>query len=332
MLKQKEKEEKESKDASSRYRNILRKWDKSTGSHVDEIVGDNFFTQPTKNVAYTFRRVYNPETGDKGAYSELDIEDPGLRGLLSAEIRKYPGVNFDSDIITIRAPFPALIHNWDRLNDRAKINPESQETKDLVSLLDRVRTTPELQDYFKTRKSNLAAKVTTFDTLWTVFAPGTLVVARLFQNREQIFKVNDSPIPWYDYGAYRHHEMWAWSWDYDGKKLLKIEYCLKFERFRGTKAITDLPYYPLEYYGDEEKIKEIKDKSRERALKFIRATIRCKQGAEQMFKYHGPAYVSQRNLLSTNKDDGPTFVSFGSRHETGCTISTHLLFIGRRRR
>ncbi|GAB1319609.1 Transitional endoplasmic reticulum ATPase 1 [Madurella fahalii] len=301
----KEKEEKESKDASSRYRNILRKWDKSTGSHVDQIVGDNFFTQPTKNVAYTFRRVYNPDTGDKGAYSELDIEDPGLRGLLSAEIRKYPGVNFDSDIITIRAPFSALIHNWDKLNDRAKVNPESQETKDLVSLLDRVRTTPELQDYFKTRKSNLAAKVTTFDTLWTVFAPGTLVVARLFQNREQIFKVNDSPIPWYDYGAYRHHEMWAWSWDYDGKKLLKIEYCLKFERFRGTKAITDLPYYPLEYYGDEEKIKEIKDKSRERALKFIRATIRCKQGAEQMFKYHGPAYVSQRNLLS-NKDDGPT--------------------------
>lgn len=303
----------------------MRKWDKSTGSYVDETVGDSFFVkQQTKNVAYTFRRVYNPETGDEGAYSELDIEDPGLRQLLSSEIRKYPGVNFDSDIATIRTPFPALIHNWDKLNDRATMDPDKQETKDLVSLLDRVRTTPELQDYFKTRKSNLAAKVTTFDTLWTVFAPGTLVVARPFHNMEQIFKVNDSPIPWTTSSGYRYHQMWAWSWDYDGKKLLKVEYCLKFERFRGTKAITELPYCPLEYYGDEAKIKDIKEKSRERALSFIRATIRCKQGADQMFRYQGPAYVSQRNLLS-KKDDGPRLVSFDGFQETGSL--THQMYI-----
>jgi len=39
--------------------------------------------------------------------------------------------------------------------------------------------------------------------------------------------------------------MWAWSWDFDGKKILKVEYALKFERFRGTKPITDLPFYPV---------------------------------------------------------------------------------------
>lgn len=253
----------------------------------------------TKDVAYTFRRVYDPDTGDKGAYSALDIEDPVLIKLLKAEIGKYPGVNFDSDIITMRSPFAPIVHSWDKLNKRATIDPETQETKDLESLLGRVKTAPELQDYFKSRDSNLAAKVVTFDTLWTIFAPGRLIVARLFQNKEQVFKVNDSPIPWSSHIPYRRHKMWAWSWDCDGKKLLKIEYGLKFERFRGTKPITELPYYPVEYHTDTQKLL---DESRTRALKFIKATIRCQKGAEQMFRYSGLAYADQRNLLSSHEE------------------------------
>ncbi|KAK4446488.1 transitional endoplasmic reticulum ATPase 1 [Podospora aff. communis PSN243] len=296
----KEKEEKAEAENGGRYRNILRRWDKNAGSHVDQVVSANFFLKPqTKDVAYTFRRVYDPDTGDKGAYSALDIEDPALIRVLKQEIGKYPGVNFDSDITSMRGPFAALVHNWDKLNKRAAVEPESQVSKDLVSLLERVKTAPELQDYFKSRDSNLAAKVVTFDTLWANFAPGTLVVARLFQNVEQIFKVEDSPIPWSTYHSYRHHKMWAWSWDFDGKKILKVEYALKFERFRGTKPITELPFYPLEYHADPERLKE---ESRARALKFIKATIRCARGAEQMFRYKGLAYADQRNLLS-NKDD-----------------------------
>lgn len=294
------KEVKPEEENGGRYRNILRRWDKNAGSHVDQVVSANFFLKPeTKDVAYTYRRVYNPDTGDKGAYSELDIEDPTLILTLKEQIGKYPGVNFDSDIITMRGPFAALIHNWHKLNERAAVEPESQMSKDLTSLLERVKTAPELQDYFKSRDSNLAAKVTTFDTLWANFAPGTLVVARLFQNVEQIFKVEDSPIPWSLSQTYRHHKMWAWSWDFDGKKILKVEYALKFERFRGTKPIKELPYYPIEYHPDPDRLKR---ESRERALKFIKATIRCARGAEQMFRYRGLAYADQRNLLS-NKDD-----------------------------
>ena len=98
------------KKETTRYRNILRKWDKNTGSHVDEVVGENFFLeQQVKGVAYTFRRVYDPETGDKGAYSELDIEDPTLIQELKHEIGKYPGVNFDGDMVTMTNPFAPLV-------------------------------------------------------------------------------------------------------------------------------------------------------------------------------------------------------------------------------
>jgi hypothetical protein len=61
-------------------------------------------------VAYTFRRVYDPQTGEKGAYSELDIEDEGLIALLRSVIdNKYPGVNFDGDLVNMSAPFAPLV-------------------------------------------------------------------------------------------------------------------------------------------------------------------------------------------------------------------------------
>jgi hypothetical protein len=97
-------------EGAGRYRNILRKWDKNSGSHKDEVVGANFFLkQQSKDIAYTFRRVYNPDTGEKGAYSSIDVEDPLLIALLKAEIGKYPGINFDSDIVSISQPFAPLV-------------------------------------------------------------------------------------------------------------------------------------------------------------------------------------------------------------------------------
>ncbi|KAK3319660.1 putative 26S protease regulatory subunit [Cercophora scortea] len=289
-------------DKNSRYRNILRKWDRDTGSHKDEVVGANFFLEKqSKDVAYTFRRVYDPASGEKGAYSELEIEDPALIQVLKNEIGKYPGVNLDSGIIAMQNPFSPLVHNWEKLNKRAGQDPESQTSQDLSSLLDRVQTAPELQDYFKVRESNLASKVVTFNTLWTVFVPGTLVVARLFQNVAQIFKIVDAPIPVSRPYPSRQVTMWASSWDWNGKKLVRVEYELNFEWFRGTRAITELPYYPLMYHEDPERLLK---EARTRALRFIRATARCTPGAGQMFRYDGVAYGEQRNILSS-KDTPP---------------------------
>jgi len=95
---------------SSRYRNILRKWDKTTGAHKDTVVGASWFDKPkAKEFAYTFRRVYNPDTGEQDAYSEIEIEDELLIQLLKTEIGKYPGVNFDGELVYMRSPFPALV-------------------------------------------------------------------------------------------------------------------------------------------------------------------------------------------------------------------------------
>ena len=77
--------------------------------------------------------------------------------------------------------------------------------------------------------------------------------------------------------------------------MIKVEYELKFERFRGTRPITELPYYPLEYHENPEGLME---EARERAVMYLKATARCKPGAGQMFRYTGLAFADQRDIFS----------------------------------
>jgi hypothetical protein len=83
--------------------------------------------------------------------------------------------------------------------------------------------------------------------------------------------------------------------------MLKVEYGLKFDRFPGTKDITELQYYPLSFYEHPEELCNI---IRKRSLQFIKTTARCNQGASQMYRYEGLAYADQRSVLS-NEDDKP---------------------------
>jgi hypothetical protein len=176
--------------------------------------------------------------------------------------------------------------------------PETQASKDLAHLLERIQTAPELEKYFKVRETNMNASITTYETLWTVFAPKTKIVAKPFMNMEQVLEVNSAPIP-FSTPAESSLQMWTWCWDWNGKKMVKVYYLLRFERFRGTKPINELPFYPLEYHINKE---ELCEKIRKRSKEYIKA-VRVKSGASQMFTYVGNAYGDRRKVLATTDDD-----------------------------
>jgi hypothetical protein len=176
--------------------------------------------------------------------------------------------------------------------------PENQASKDLAHLLQRIQAAPELEKYFKVRETNANALITTYETLWTSFAPKTRIVAKPFMNIPQVLEVTSSPIP-FSNPAESSLQMWAWCWDWNGKKMVKVYYLLRFERFRGTKPINELPFYPLDYHINKEELCEtIKKRSKE----YIRA-VRCKPGASQMFTYVGNAYGDRRKVLASKDDD-----------------------------
>ena len=190
------------------------------------------------------------------------------------------------------------MHNWDKLKQRLADTPESQATKDLAHLLNRIETAPELEKYFKIRIPNMSAQITTYETLWTCFAPKTRIIAKPFFNTPQILEVLNSPIP-FSNPVESTLDMWAWCWDWNGKKMIRVYYLLKFERFRGTKPINELVYYPLEFDPNKE---EICAKVKERSEKYVTA-VSAKTGAAQMFTYKGDAYGDRRKNIASDEDE-----------------------------
>lgn len=266
----------------------MNRWNGNIGGRDDYDIGNIRGARSkgaVSETAFTFRKVMDLSDDKKLKYSEVDIEDRELRDLLKKVIgESYPDQSWEGNITNMIAPFAPIIHNWAELvNVCSDESEDSQARDDLRKLLDLVKSSTELQDYFKTRDSNLQSNKTTYETMWTLFRPGTRVIARPFMNLPQIFEVKSSPDP---YGK-KNLGVECWCYDWTGKEMVKAAFDFRIEKFRGTKDISSLFCYPLKYYkeenGDFDQNLLIK-----RGQKFVELCT-VKKGAEQMFSYDDEA-------------------------------------------
>ena len=75
---------------------------------------------------------------------------------------------------------------------------DEQARLDLGLLLDTLSSgsgDQKLDKYLKVRESSKEQKMT-FESLWTIFPPGTLVYGKVFQGQDQIFIVQGNVRPW----------------------------------------------------------------------------------------------------------------------------------------
>ncbi|EXJ63456.1 uncharacterized protein A1O5_11505 [Cladophialophora psammophila CBS 110553] len=274
---------------------------------------------PTSKRAFTFRRVMDLTDEKKFKYSEVDIESRELRGLLKKVIGdSYPGQSWEGNTINLIAPFAPVVHYWKELS-RASRETDVKDSlgikaarRDLSNLLECISTCTELESYFKTRESNLESHTITYQTIWTLFRPGTLVVARPFMNLPQVFEVKTSPDPWED----RRLNIECWGYDWNGKEIVRVTFEFPLERFRGTKEISSLFCYPLEFYRDENGNfdQSLRNELVKRGQWFLEL---CKTtGAKQMFEYDGQALSSRRSLARTSVKgryivDAAAYLQFG---------------------
>ena len=175
--------------------------------------------------------------------------------------------------------------------------------------MDTVKAAPELVGYFKTRESNLNAAITTYETMWTLFAPKTKIIAKPFLNTSQIFEVEGAPVP---YGRVppKTLRVLAFCWDWNGKEMTKVFYLLPIDKFRGTKDINQLPCYPIKYYknGTPEDVDELCKAIKTRGIKYNKI-VRSPPGATQMFSYNGEAVSDRRNVIKSTENNGVSIES-----------------------
>ena len=233
----------------------------------------------------------------------MDIVSPDLLDLLKTRLEHYP----IHDPSTIECPYECLIHNWDELTEASKESSTSeadqQARSDLALLLDTITNgsgDSRLDRHLKTREANKLQRLVSFETLWTLFPPGTLVYGRPFLGQDQVFVATEPKNTWprgRDDDDNRKWTLGAMMYDWDGRSFKRRKVYLKIPSFEGYKAIDDLPFFPLVCHPDESKLRQTLIK-RGGAYKKL-----CDIEKPRMYTYEGLVVLGSRGFSGLQKDD-----------------------------
>lgn len=290
---------------------IINRPDPESGERKDYSASDpSPVTSQATDTSHAFRlrkNVYEDADDNDG---EIDVINPHLWDLLKDLLGHLPNHAFQGPPVTLDSPYEPLILCWEKLQQATKEAPKDENGKqaraDLKLLLDTVSSSSgdlKLDKYFKTHDSNKEQKSITFETLWTIFPPGSLVYCQLFQGQDQVLVVQDSlrTWPYFRRNSARERATWSllcWTYDWDGKMFRRLSLKLEFEYFDGHKPIMSLPYYPFELNEERANIKDNLIKQGVKYRQYCTAT----QGS-RMFDYHGEAIFLKKGFSGIQGDD-----------------------------
>ncbi|KAG4422325.1 hypothetical protein IFR04_004477 [Cadophora malorum] len=191
------------------------------------------------DIAFTFRKVY--------AQRQINLPH-------------YPEEQWETDVVNMRAPFAPIVFHWDTLVEKAAISEEEeneisvearQDRVDLRRLLDHVKSSPELEPYFKTRVSHMKSKVTSYDNpLGAVSLRDPIQSTPVyFLSKKEVQEGDEKGQFWYFVAT-------AMDWNGKAKEFKKVPFRLQIKAFEGLKSINSLEFFPTEYYDDWKDLEE----------------------------------------------------------------------------
>ena len=291
----------------SRARILINKFDPATGECKDEqpseTTPDVTKVHSTSHAFILRKYVGNSSEENRG---ELEIVDDELWKLLKRLLKHYPYHLFQGDPVAIVSPYEPFILNWKKLDTAAKesrIDEKDEQARlDLGLLLETISSgsgDPKLDKYLKVRESSKEQKIVTFESLWTLFPPGSLVYGKVFLGEDQVFIVQDNSRPWPRNTS--EPSPWTldcWTYDWDGRTFKRRALVLEIESFESSKPITSLPFYPLEYHRD---LEELQKRLVDRGAKYKRLCT-AKKGS-RMFDYRGKIILAKKGFSGVSGDN-----------------------------
>jgi hypothetical protein len=257
----------------ARVREVYHYWDETAKEYVDkDVLPQSKVKKPETRTerAFTYRKIFN--RGGTAISSEIEIEDDVLNNNIKTMVSQtYPSGYYKTWPTVpwkIGFPFNMIVHSYDKLErfsapdgkdkDKEKIENEDEKIgkEDVRRLLEYVKNTSELTEYFRVRKER--PNTIAFRYLWTLFPPGIEVLARPFFNQWQLFRTDNEPDTISE-DLDSQPRPWAvkpWCFDWTGTDWVKSEFEFEIEPYEREKEISELPCFPLKYFEDAGKTAE----------------------------------------------------------------------------
>ncbi|KAF2973235.1 hypothetical protein GQX73_g380 [Xylaria multiplex] len=309
---QTEDSEKESKSLSSRVKVIIIKRDSYGGPFESKEELPRVKEEDTSQYAFVLKKIiFDSIPPRRHDSSEIDITSLDLWNLLKKHLRWYPYHIFSDSPKVLYSPFEPIVFSWDKLLEEASKGEQDNNEDardDLKLLLDTISGgssgDKRLDKFFTMRdsyRSQQPEKVQ-FTDLWTIFAPGTLIYGKPFQNEDQVFVVKDSTMAWprQEEGSedYSPWSLEAWSYDRKDDSFGRSTYVLRFEHFVGHLPLTALPYYPFNLHEDYDLVRT---KLIERG-KLFQKYCNANDGS-RMFDYKGDAISEKKGFSGMRSEE-----------------------------
>lgn len=178
------------------------------------------------------------------------IQSPFLKDALRKVLKDYPGVTI-LDRLEFDPPFTSLVHRWERFVDvwKNETDPTARQHLDLLGNV----LEEELRDTIREKDDHVVHGVITFSNLWTIFEPGCFVYGQE-DDHDRIYKLTSGHMTQTQCGpAYQLQCRYV---DFDGDKFGWGNTNLLIRGWTGTRSITKLSAFPLDFHPKQQKVKD----------------------------------------------------------------------------
>ncbi|KAH3946752.1 hypothetical protein HBI56_071720 [Parastagonospora nodorum] len=201
-------------------------------------------------------KVYNDPRRVLSIHS-IVVQSPLLKKLLVTVLKNYPGVTVGLNRLEFSGKFEPLIHRWSELQQAiASLGDDTEDkrtTKEHAALLQHVLI-KEFKTMIDTSQDMKSKRVMTYEHLWTLFQPGATVFSRQDGQETAMTLVKTM------YGQDANGLPCFWLTckyvDWDGAKWGTQKLTLSIGQYSGTRPISSLRVYPIDYHHEAEALRE----------------------------------------------------------------------------
>ena len=231
--------------------------------------------EETARHAFVIRNVKSYDSRKKLKIHSIIIQSPWLKDALAQILKDYPGVTCELERLVFDAPFEPFVHRWGDLL-KFKDKSHDEKTAEHVDLLYSVLM-EELKDTIRAFEDYVAHGVITFEHLWIIFQPGSVVVGSYLGTPLSAEFQSGSEEKTECGLVYR---LYCDCIDWNGERFGILPRVINLYAFKGTKLIEDLEAFPLAMHSKREVQKHLLVK---RGKRF-----------EELAGYHFQRYVIRR--------------------------------------
>lgn len=205
--------------------------------------------------AIVIRNAKSQDSRKKYEIHSIVVQSPHLKKALATIFDGYPGVSCNLTRLIFDAPFQPFVHRWQQFLDYKNQEHEDPAMGEHLQLLHSILSA-ELDETIKAMEDYIKHGVVTFEHVWTIFVPGSILVAP--SHFGMTFAAEFTTGHYTQCPAGEYFSIESRCIDYDGEKGFgwAMRY-LRIPKFSGVVDIRSLNILPLSFCANEQSVSQI---------------------------------------------------------------------------